>query len=165
MKFESLNALLLLKIEAIYDIESKIIDALPAMIKNATDKDLKAALDHHLEETKEQKGRLEEIFQILEVSPKKTKVEGIRGIITDAEWLMDQDMSSEAMDASIIGAARHVEYYEMAGYMTAIEWAELLGLEDVVDLLQSNLEEEQEAEEKLAEVAESSVNESVMKVA
>ncbi|MBX4181734.1 DUF892 family protein [Candidatus Parcubacteria bacterium] len=152
-KNSTLRELLITKVKALYDIESEIIEALPKMAEGATDDELKEALDHHLEETEEQASRLENIFDLLGEEKDKLKVEAIRGLVKDGEWIMKNSEEGDARDLAIISAARYVEHYEMAGYMSAQELAEMLGDEGVSSLLEESLEEEQAADEKLSECA------------
>lgn len=154
MKIATLEDLLILKVQALYDIESEIIEALPKMIKAASDQDLKDGLSMHLEETKAQKDRLEEVFTALESKPKKAKSEAIRGLIEDAGWMLKQDIPINLMDASIIASARAVEHFEMACYMAATMYANALDRSDIEALLADNYAEEEAADDKLASVAE-----------
>ena len=162
MKYSILKDLLLLKVKALYDIESELIKALPKMAKNASHGELKQAFQTHLDETKVQKERLEKIFALLGEKPKKTKVEAIRGLVEDAKWLMDEDMSPQALDASLIAAAQYVEHYEIAGYGTARSWAEHIGLNDVANLLEKNLKEEEQTDVILTSLAENALNEEAL---
>ncbi len=157
----TLQDLFLMKIQALYDIEQEIIKALPKMAQKAGNMELKKGLEEHLEETREQAERLEQIFGILGERPKKLKVEAIRGIVEDTKWVMSNIKDPQALDASIIAAAQYVEHYEMAGYGTAKEWADMLGLNEARDLLEETLEEEKSADEKLNDVAVSEVNAAV----
>ncbi len=149
-KKESLRDLFLLKIQALYDIESELVEALPEMAEAATDSDLKEALESHLTETRGQLTRLENIFDLLGEEKEKTKVEAIRGLVKDGEWLVKNVAEGDTLDVALISAARAVEHYEMAAYMAAQEWAELLDDEGVSALLEKTFEEEEAAEEKLA---------------
>ncbi len=158
MKIETLRDLFMLKIMSLYDIETTITKALPKVIKAATDPELKESLITHLRETETHVERLEKIFEMLEMKPKKTKVEAIRGLVADTEWIIGEDPSADLLDALLIASARYVEHYEMAGYMTAIAWANLLDMEDAGELLEATLEEETNAESILAEAAESKIN-------
>lgn len=158
MKLQTLHDLFVLKIMALYDIESEIIKALPKMIKASTDTDLEQGFGDHFKETKKQLIRLEQIFKQLNLKPKKTKVEAIRGLVTDAEWSLKQDMPPAALDAALIASARYIEHYEMAGYLSAVVWAKLLGHNRIAELLEETLEEEKMADTTLAEVAEAKIN-------
>ena len=140
----------LIKIQALYDIEKQLEKALPKMEKAATDPELKAGFKLHLKETKEHAKRLEKIFRMLDNKPRKTKSEGIRGIIADGEWVADVDAPEELADSMLASAARYAEHYEMAGYMSAIEEAKLLDLTEAETLLSETLAEEEKTDATLA---------------
>lgn len=163
-KAASIKDLFLVKIKALYDIESELIKALPKMAKKATNPELKKGLEDHLKETKNQAGRLEQIFASLGLKPQKTKVEAIRGLTKDAAWVMQNVQPGPALDANLIAAGQHVEHFEMAGYGTAIEWAKLLGLQNAESLLEETLSEEKAADEKLNELAISGINSQALPV-
>lgn len=149
----TLRDLLITKLQALYDVESEIIKALPKMAEMSSDETLAEIFESHLEETKAQAGRLEQAFEILGTKPKKLKVEAIRGMVKDSEWLIDNIERKEVLDAALITSARYVEHYEMAGYMSAKELSELLEEDEVTDLLDETLTEEQAADMKLAAAA------------
>lgn len=157
----TLKELFIMKLQALYDIEQEIIKALPKMAKKASHPELKTALEEHLTETETQKTRLEDIFEQMGEKPKKLKVEAIRGIVEDANWVMQNIEGNEARDAAMLASAQYVEHYEMAGYGTAIEWAKLLEMDEAVSLLEETLEEEKAADEKLSDLAESEINEAL----
>lgn len=138
-----------MKLQALYDIEHEIEKALPKMEKAASDEVLKEGFRVHLDETKEQSKRLEKAFRILGFDVKKTKCEGIRGIVADASAVMKVDASAPIKDAMLAASARYVEHYEMAGYLSAIAEATYLGADEVVDLLRETLREEEATDAKL----------------
>jgi ferritin-like metal-binding protein YciE len=80
------------------------------------------------------------------------------GLIAEGEDLLREDYEADVQDAGIIGAAQRVEHYEIAAYGTARAFAERLGRDEAVELLQETLDEEKEADEKLTEIAEASTN-------
>jgi ferritin-like metal-binding protein YciE len=123
------------------------------MIKKATSEELKSGFEKHLKETEGHVERLDKIFQQLDASPRGKKCKGMEGIIEDGKELMEKDADPEVMDAGLIGAAQHVEHYEMAGYGCVRTYAELLGLSDVAKLLQKTLDEEKATDEKLTELS------------
>lgn len=153
MKMESLQDLLVDELKDLYSAENQILKALPKMIKTASSQELKSGFEQHLKETEEQVRRLEQIFQELEVSPKGKKCKGMEGIIEDGKDIMEQDAEPEVMDAGLISAAQHVEHYEIAGYGCARTWAQLLGHNNFVQLLQQTLDEEKATDEKLNALA------------
>lgn len=158
----TLQDLFVMKLKALYDIELQLTKALPKMAKNATDPELSAGFEEHLEETLEHVSRLEEIFGRLGEKPTKTKVEAIRGMIADADWIMKNIKDPDALDASLIAAGQYAEHYEMAGYGAAKEWAKLLGLNEIEDLLNETLKEEKAADAKLNELATARINEQAL---
>ena len=158
-KYETLRDLLVLKLCALYDIENQLVKALPKMAKIAKDQKLQSAFTAHLEETKGHVERLEEAAELLDFAIKPEKVEGIRGIIKDADWIMKSIKNPAARDTLLVAAAQYAEHYEMAGYGAARTWAEEMGHNDVADLLQETLNEEGEANRKLTELAIHRVNE------
>lgn len=162
MKIQNLEDLFLIKIKSLYDVETQIIKALPKMAKKATDPDLKKGFFVHLEETKQQAKRLEQVFTQFGAKAQKTKVEAIRGAIADTEWLIKNVDVPEVLDAGLVAAAQYVEHYEMAGYGTVVEWAKLLGEDKIAKLLQQTLDEEKATDEKLNKLALSAINESAL---
>ncbi|MDB4984695.1 MAG: hypothetical protein JWM20_874 [Patescibacteria group bacterium] len=138
-----------LKIQALYDIEKQLEKALPKLAKASSDPELAHGFLDHLEETKNHSARLDQIFEILGTSSRKTTCEGIRGIIEDGQWATKQEAPDTIKDSMIAGAARYAEHYEMAGYMTAIEEAKALGLTDAAKLLSETLAEEEHADKVL----------------
>jgi ferritin-like metal-binding protein YciE len=163
MKIENLRDLFTVKIMTLYDIETQLMKALPKMAKASVNHDLKAGFMEHVDETFVHISRLEDIFSMLGVKPKKIKVEAIRGLVADADWIIKEKPSADLLDAVLIASARYVEHYEIAGYMTAIEWAELLDMNSASELLRSTLEEESETDAKLIDIAMSSVNKRALK--
>ena len=124
------------------------------MIKKASSSDLKKGFETHLQQTRVHVERLEKIFQKLGKSPKGKKCKGMEGVIADGKELMEEDAEPEVMDAGLIGAAQHVEHYEIAGYGCVRTYAELLGQHDFAKLLQKTLDEEKDTDEKLTELAQ-----------
>ncbi len=149
MKYATLDDLLLLKLRSLYDIESELIKALPKMAKKASHGDLKQMLLDHADVTARQKERIEKIFELLGKTPQKIKVEAIRGLITDVQWIMVQEMVPEVLDISLMAAALYIEYYEIAGYTAAALWAEEQGQDELADMLKESKKEEQDAATRL----------------
>ena len=158
MPLESLSDLYLEELKDLYSAENQIIKALPKMIKAATSPELKQAFTDHLEQTKGHVERLEQICAELGKSPKGKKCMGMEGIIKDGAELIEEDPESDVLDAGLASAAQHVEHYEMAGYGSVRTWAEQLGYDNHVELLQQTLDEEKEADQLLTQIAESSLN-------
>jgi ferritin-like metal-binding protein YciE len=137
----------------IYYAENRIVQSLPKLIEKATNRDLTKGLQDHLEETKTQVGRLQQVFRKLGQEPQGVKCPAIDGLISEADELAGEVADKQVLDAAIIGAAQAVEHYEMARYGTLIAWAEQLDHDEVVRLLTTNLNEEKAADRKLSNVA------------
>ena len=154
MKLNTLTDCLIIKLEAVYDVETTIIASLPDVIDGASSPELKHALTKHLRETEEQERRLIDVFKLLDVNPETTKSEAIRGLVKDTAWVISQEGSPSALDSVIISSAQYIEHYEIAGYRSLIRWANILGLSKVEKLLDKSLREEENADETLAHLAE-----------
>jgi ferritin-like metal-binding protein YciE len=123
------------------------------MIGKATNRDLSKGLSDHLEETRKQIGRLDQVFKKLGKDAKGTKCPAIDGIIEEANDVAGEVADKQVLDAAIVAAAQAVEHYEISRYGTLIAWAETLGHDDVVRLLTTNLNEEKAADKKLSGIA------------
>ena len=160
---EDLKELFEEQIQDLYSGETQIIEALPTMIEAARDDELRSALEEHLEQTREQKKRLEKIAKQLDFDADGENCKGMEGIIGEGEDLVEKEADEDDVrDAAIIAAAQRVEHYEMAGYGTARTYARMLGHEDVASTLQKTLDEEQDTDEKLTRIAEGHVNRAAM---
>lgn len=142
----------------IYWAEKALTKALPKMAKNATSEELVTALTDHLEVTKQQVTRLEEVFETIGKKAQAKKCEAMAGLIKESEDIMESTEEGVVRDAGIIAAGQKVEHYEIATYGTLCSFAKTLGQDDVAELLQQTLDEEKEADELLTTVAESAVN-------
>ncbi|CAN5831974.1 ferritin-like domain-containing protein [soil metagenome] len=141
-----------------YDAEKQVLKALPKMVKAATSEELRTAFENHLEETRNQVGRLEQAFATLGEKVRGKHCDGVAGIIEEGKSVMEEDFDDETMDACLIAAGQRVEHYEMAAYGTLVAWAQALGHDEVAALLEETLNEEKAADEKLTAIAEGGVN-------
>jgi ferritin-like metal-binding protein YciE len=158
MELDTLQALYIERLRDLYSAENQIIKAIPKMRKKVTHEELAQAFDTHLEQTREQVARLERIFEDLGEKPTGKHCKGMEGLIEEAAELMGEDAEPDVLDAGLIASAQHVEHYEMAGYGTARTYAEMLGMEEHAQLLQQTLNEEEETDRLLTELAQNSVN-------
>jgi len=142
----------------IYFAEKKILSTLPKMAKAAQSEELKAAFEKHYTETEGQIDRLEKVFAVIEKKPQGKTCAAIVGITDEGAEIMEEYKGSPALDAGLLGAAQAVEHYEISRYGTLIAWAEELGLDDAVSLLEETLEEEEATDEALTEIAKTAIN-------
>jgi ferritin-like metal-binding protein YciE len=142
-----------------YDAEKQLTKALPKMAKAANSPELREAIESHLEETRQQVERLEQVFESLDEKARGKHCDGIAGIIQEAQAIMQEDFDEPTADACLIAAAQRAEHYEMAAYGTLVAWARAMGHDEAADLLQETLDEEKAADEKLNTLAEGGINE------
>jgi ferritin-like metal-binding protein YciE len=148
----ALHDTLIAELSAIYQGETHLLKNMPKLVEAATNPDLKEALETHRAETEDQVKRLEELFSELSVSPKRKKCKSMEALVEEAN-----DAASEGGDPAILAAAQKVEHYEIASYQALIAWARAMEEEDVLGVLEEILEEEELTNDKLAEIADTSV--------
>ncbi len=158
MPIVSLRDLYIAELRDLYDAEQQIVQELPAMASKATSKDLRDALDHHLNQTRTHVQRLELIFQQLGLSAAGEPCEAIRGLVAEGRRRLGNCERGDVLDAAIIGMAQRVEHYEIAGYGCARTYARTLGESTAVDLLQQTLDEEGKTDHRLTALAERGIN-------
>ena len=154
-----LKELFVEELKDIYSAEKQLTKALPKLAKAATSEELRSAFENHLAQTEEQIGRVEQVFEILEMTARAKKCEGMAGMIEESrQAIEDTDEGTATRDAALIIAAQKVEHYEIASYGSLVQLAKTIGLNDAAELLQETLEEEKETDVLLTELAVSSVN-------
>jgi ferritin-like metal-binding protein YciE len=158
MAFETMQDLLIHQLQDIYSAENMLTKALPKMQEKASTEALATAFRDHLAETQNQVGRLDQVFDILGERPGGVKCKAMEGLIEEAQEILDEDGNESVIDAAIIAAAQRVEHYEISAYGSAKAFATLLGLSDVVQLLNETQEEETAADKKLSLIATAEVN-------
>jgi ferritin-like metal-binding protein YciE len=148
------------QLQDIYWAEKHLVKELPKLQKATTTEEVGEALTEHLAVTEEQVARLEEVFKLLEETPKAKKCEAMEGLTKEAQTVVEDTQEGTATrDAAIIMAAQKVEHYEIATYGGLVQLAKTMGLTDVAELLAETLAEEKEADQILTQIAESNINE------
>jgi ferritin-like metal-binding protein YciE len=142
----------------LYNAEKQLTRALPKMAKAASSPPLADAFASHLQETMEHVDRIEQVFESLGEAARGKQCEGIAGILDEGKEIMSEDFDKATMDASLIAAAQRVEHYEIAAYGTVVAWAQAMGHDEAVELLQKTLDEEKAADEKLTSLATGGIN-------
>ena len=154
MQKDSLRELYVNELKDLYNAETQLVKALPKMAKASSNAELRQGFEEHLRQTSEHVSRLEQIFETLGEKATGKKCLGMEGLVKEGAETMSEDYEDAVKDAAIIGAAQRVEHYEIAGYGTVRAFAELLGENEHVSLLEQTLEEEKETDEKLTQLAE-----------
>jgi ferritin-like metal-binding protein YciE len=158
MAEKTLNDLFLDTLKDIYYAEKQILKTLPKMAKAATSAELKAGFEQHAEETESQVERLEQIFEMLGKPARAKTCDAILGIIEEGKEIMTEYKGTDALDAGLASSAQAVEHYEIARYGTLKSWAQQLGMNDAVSLLDQTLQEEIATDKKLTQLAEAQAN-------
>ena len=154
MTADTLRELYVDELKDLYSAEKQLVRALPRMAKAATSEELRAGFEEHLEQTKGHVERLEEIFSALGEKAGGKKCKGMEGLVAEGAEVMGEDFEDDVMDAALIAAAQRVEHYEIAGYGTVCAYAQILGEDEQLNLLQQTLDEEKETDQKLTELAQ-----------
>jgi ferritin-like metal-binding protein YciE len=153
-----LHELFIEELSDIYDAEKQLIKALPKMAKHVENEELQTAFERHLEQTKKQKDRLDQVFEALDEKPKRKSCKGMAGLIAEGEEMASELEDSSALDAGLICAAQKVEHYEIASYGCLCTWAEEMGHTEALRLLKENLKEEKQTDDLLTDLAEQCLN-------
>ena len=156
-RLASLDDLLVHELQNIYHAERQILEVLPRLVRAATDPDLKHVLEAHRQQTETQVRRLERSFMLLGVPAKRRTSDGMAGLLEEARQILAEDADSSVMDVALIAAAQKIEHYEIAAYGTVCTYAEMLGYDQVHELLGQNLDEEETTDQKLTALAETAI--------
>jgi ferritin-like metal-binding protein YciE len=155
---DSMHQLFICQLRWLYDCELRLIAAMPRFIENARSERLKRACRQHLGEADLQVKRLERIFDLLMLRPRRETADVMKGLIEDARDLMRDGGDPTVRDAALIAILQAIEHLEIVGYGTGRTWALHLGLKEVADLLGETLAEEHASDRALTELAESGIN-------
>lgn len=159
MKNAPLHKFFVSALKDIYYAENAIIEALDTMREAATTEELKDAFEDHQLQTKKHVSRLEKVFKLIDEEPEKKECEAIKGIIKEGEEVIKStEEGSMTRDAALIIAAQKVEHYEIATYGGLAQLAITMGHDKAADLLEKTLQEEEETDEGLTEIAETFIN-------
>lgn len=158
MSIETLEELFVHEISDMYNAEKQLTKALPKMAKAATDPKLAKGFETHLAETEDQISKLERVFELCDIKPKRIKCEAMEGLIEEGKEAIDEVQEGPVLDVALITAAQKVEHYEIAGYGCLCAIAKKLGYNDAAKILHEILEQERATDEKLTAMAEGNVN-------
>ena len=153
MAMQTIEELFEHELQDIYSAEQSLLEALEQMAQESSDREIKRGFTQHRKETQAQIKRLEKIYRSLGQKPESGLCPGVEGLIREKKLFMREKPSNELLEFYNIGAAQKVERYEITAYESLVDMAEKLGMTDVVDLLEQNLQEEEMALNKLKAIA------------
>jgi len=165
MAEKTLNTLFHDTLRDIYYAERKILKSLPKMKRAAQSEQLKAAFEKHEAQTEGQIERLERVFEIIDKTPRGKTCDAINGILAEGDEIAEEYKDNPALDAGLLAAAQAVEHYEITRYGTLKRWAQVLGLDEAVKLLDETLQEESQTDEDLTKLADARVNDKALREA
>ena len=157
MRMNSLQELYVDQLKDLHSAENQLVQALPNMAKVATSPQLKEGFTMHLEQTRTQVNRLDQIFSRHGISVGSKKCEAMAGLVKEGEEAIKLEGNEHVRDAALIAAAQRVEHYEIAGYGTVASYARQLGHDADVKLLEETLNEEATTDKKLTKLAEGGI--------
>ena len=149
----SLREHLVEELNDLLNAEEQLIEALPEMAQRSTSRELRTAFRGHLAETRQHKKRVTQALKQLGERASGKTCEAMEGLLTEGQELMEGSDPGALRDAMMITAAQKVEHYEMSGYITARNLAQQLHMAPLVQLLQTSLAEEENADQLLNQLA------------
>jgi ferritin-like metal-binding protein YciE len=153
MAMQTIEELFEHELQDIYSAEQALLDALEQMANESSDREIKRGFTQHRRETQGQIKRLDKVYKMLGQKPKSATCPGMEGLIKEKKAFMREKPSEELLEFYNVGAAQKVERYEITAYENLIDMAEKLGISDVVDLLEQNLQEEETTLNRLKAIA------------
>ncbi|MGB6133946.1 MAG: DUF892 family protein [Acidobacteriaceae bacterium] len=150
---DNLRKLYINQLQMLLSTEQQITEALPKVIEKSTDVQLRQAFQSHLQETREQVMRLENILNaaVGEATPQKCKV--MAALVAETEDMVKDAADDDVRDAALISAGQRVEHYEMACYGAVRHWAQTLGETRHAELLDKTINEEGHADHLLTQIS------------
>lgn len=152
--YESLHGLLIHKLQSLLHIEQQVHRAIPKIAARSYDTGLRSLLHAHAEKSTQHCERIHDALTSLGESAKSITSEGVRGIIADADWILAHTKRKDAIDSTILGSMRIIAQYEIIGYATAFQWAQLMDRNRVCTLMKETLAEERALDSSLAALSE-----------
>lgn len=148
------NKLFTNELKDIYDAEQRIEQALSELAGEVEHEEIRRAFEEHREQTRGHIDRLEQVFEIVGVSPEREECKTIQGLIDEHGQFAGENPGQEELALYDLVAGQKVEHYEIATYGSLAKLADELGMDEAGDLLHENLEEEKETLEKLTRLTE-----------
>ena len=158
MAIDDMDDLLVEELRDIYSAESIALRAYPRLRRAIRTESLREAVDRHVEQTKEQVQRLDQIFEMMDERVGRTICHAMQGLAEDAQEHLEADILDELLEVVVVADLQKIEHFEIAAYGSARAHAQALGLEEAAELLAKSLEEEKQTDALLNELAEREIN-------
>lgn len=152
---QSLHTLLEAALKDVYSAEKQLVEALPEVAQAVDNEELEEAVNTHLEQTKKHVLRLEKAFERLGISKDDgEECLAMKGLVEETKRIIQEFPRSAVRDSALIIGSQKIEHYEIASYGSICELCDVLGEDRIGDLLGRTLEEEEETDELLSEIAQ-----------
>jgi ferritin-like metal-binding protein YciE len=148
-----LEEILTEELRDLLDAEKQLTKALPKMARSSSTPELKQAFLEHLEVTKNQITRLEQVFEAMGQRAKSKPCRAMKGLVEEAQEHISEHEKGKELDCVLISSAQKVEHYEIAGYGTVRTMAKAVGNRQAMSLLNETLKEEEMTDKLLSKVA------------
>ena len=158
MSVNTLEALFVQELSDMYSAEKQLTKAIPKLARAATNPELVAAFESHLQETHHQVERIDQVVETVGLKLKRIKYAAMEGLVGEGNEIIEEVEKGPVLDAALIAAAQKVEHYEIASYGTLLALARQLDFGNIEGLLQETLAEEKAADQKLTQLAEGGAN-------
>ena len=158
MNIDTFRQMYVTELQELYSVETQLTEALPKMLDTARRVELKQVIRDHLQETRSQRDRLEELLRRHKAAPHEHVDQSMEAIVREADKWAEMIEDTDLRDAGLIACAQRVEHYEIAIYGTLATWADHFGLHEDLFILHAILDEEKRADEKLTAIAKLVVN-------
>jgi len=155
---ESLEEGFLTELADMLDGEHQLLKTLQKFSRSVESRELRDAFERHIEQTHDHVARLEQVFQMFGRKPETDRCEGLQGITSEGDEVLRKSAQGPLRDAMVIAAAQKAEHYEIASYGSLCAWADQLGEDRALRLLEETLSEEKMADRTLTRIAESFSN-------
>jgi len=147
------------QLKDIYYAEKELIKGLAEMKNASSTEELEDAFDNHSKQTERHIKRLEKVFQLIGKKAEGKKCEAMDGLLKEARNIISEtEAGTLTRDAALIIAAQKVEHYEIASYGGLAQLAITMGMNRAADLLEKTLQEEEQTDQLLTDIAESYIN-------
>ncbi len=153
MQLDTLRTFLIDELQEVYASELMIEDVLTRLGIGASAPQLKGMFRQEKDQAKAHTDRLETVFSKLQDSPRGGHGASVKAILREGEGRLGVGGDDNAVDASLITAARRLEHWKIATYETLKIYSEKLSLNEVAGLLNATLTEARDMDARLTELA------------
>ncbi len=157
-KLAQLEDLYIGELRDLYHAETQLVRTLPIMAEVAATPALRQAFKDDMVRAEQHLERLQMILNARQQDPSGHRCKGMEGLLEEGRERLEDDTEPSVLDAGLIVMAQKAQHYEMAGYGSACEFAELLHHPDEAKLLHQTLEEEKTADGEFSQIAKRAIN-------